>query len=403
MKPLLAKKNKCTGCAACTDSCSRGAIHMMYDNNGFLYPTIDESSCIGCGVCTKYCPIINYDKLPFRDVQKVNHYAAWSENDEICRKSSSGGIFTQLAINLLQKQNAIVFGVEASKDNTCYHRSVHHIEDLQKIAGTKYIQSNAEGSYKEAKNALSQGLTVLYCGTPCQIAALYAYLGYKDHQKLYTVELICHGVASKVTADLVTAFNGGSFIYSYRDKEEGWCKPGLRRVSQTSTYCMSDGSLVRPSINIFFRCFAVTHRISCTQCPFAQIPRLADLSLGDLWGLYKKYSERGELGASLVLCNTSKGGILLKSGQIKIFKHENSELNCYTIFYPGASRYAQFSQWLFLIKQLRIRIAIQVLLLDWRKNILLLPFKIMFHIFSKQHIKRTLKMIEKRKNELGWK
>lgn len=403
MKPHLANENCCTGCAACADSCHHHALRMEYDKNGFLRPVVNSRLCIGCGVCEKTCPILNYEKLPFHEADELHHFAAWSKDEDVCRNSSSGGIFTQLAIDLLGGGNAVAFGAESSNDNTCHHQAIKQLEDLPRIAGTKYIQSNAEGSYKEARKALQQNLKVLFCGTPCQIAALYAILGKgRENPNLYTAELICHGVSGKVTADIATRYVGADHIHTFRDKQEGWCKPGLIRVSQKNTYFMPDGTLYRPDKNLFWGCFATSHRISCTRCPFARLPRLADISLGDLWGLYKQYPERGELGASLVLANSAKGLQLMSHESITTIEHPKSQLNCYTVFYPGASRHAQLSSWLHLIKKLPTRTAYHILLLDWKKNPLLIPIKAWFGFVTKKHVEHTLQSIKNTKKRLKW-
>lgn len=403
MRHRLAKKKQCTGCGACVDNCHHGALHITYDKNGFLRPEQNNQKCIECGACERACPILNIAKLPFSDAQKLRHYAAWSNLEEVCQNSSSGGVFSQIAMNLLSsKDNVVVFGAEATKQNTCHHQSIVNVKELLRITGTKYIQSNAEGSYREAKKYLQEGRKVFYCGTPCQIAGLYATLGYKNHPNLYTADLICHGVPSKIGADIVTAYVGGEYIHSYRDKQEGWCKPGLIKVSQKTTYSMPDGKLYRPEKNLFWQCFAITHRVSCTQCPFANPYRLGDVSLGDLWGLYKQYPERGKLGASLVLANTAKGEMMLNSGEITKIEHDKAELTCYTIFYPGASRWGQLSEWLYLLKKLPIHTACHILLLDWRKNPLLIPIKVLFRIASNLHIKHTMSAILNTKRNLGW-
>lgn len=392
MIPHLASLNQCTGCSACSDTCRHNAITMRYNKNGFLTPTINYDKCIGCKACERACPILNIDKLPFNSIKKAQHLAAWSNNDEVCLNSSSGGIFSQIAINLLRKGNFVVFGSMASKGNTCKHRSIKHIEELNVIAGTKYIQSNTEGSYKEVRKALQEGMKVFYCGTPCQIAGLYAFLGYKNLPSLYTAELICHGIASNITADITTTYIGANYIESFRDKKEGWCKPPLNRACQQQvTYKMKDGSLYRDKARLFTKAFVSTHRISCTSCLFAQPNRIADLSLGDLWGLYNKYPQRGDLGASLVLANNNKGLELLNTGSITTYQHKLEELNCYTLFYPGACKYTQLSNILFLIKKLPSRTAYNIISLNWRNNPFLLPLCILNYFFNRKHHKKNNK------------
>ena len=403
MKPKLINNIKCTGCAACADVCRHHAIHMDYDKNGFLRPFITEKNCIGCKACEKTCPVLNFKKLPFHDIREIKHYAAWSNNDEVCINASSGGIFSQLAINLLEEnKDSIVFGAELSQNNTCVHIGVTKRTDLNKIIGTKYIQSNAEGTYKKVKKALSENQRVLYCGTPCQIAGLYATLGFKDNDNLFTAELICHGVGSKITADVATSYVGAECIHSFRDKADGWCGPNLERVSQKNTYKMSDGKMFRPVKNIYWEAFSTSHRLSCTSCPFATLPRLADVSLGDLWGLYKQYPQRCTLGASLVLANSEKGNCMIRSRNIVAIEHPKSQINCYTLFYPGTSRFMQLSNLLFLINKLPTNIAFYIMSMNWRKIPFLIPLKIVFKYISKYHLKATLKSIDNTKRRLKW-
>lgn len=53
---LYDKKEECSGCTACYSICSQGAISMVEDNEGFLYPVIDEEKCVSCYMCLKVCP-----------------------------------------------------------------------------------------------------------------------------------------------------------------------------------------------------------------------------------------------------------------------------------------------------------------------------------------------------------
>lgn len=56
---LYHRKEECCGCTACYAICSRNAITMEEDEEGFKYPVIDSSKCIGCCRCVKVCPLKN--------------------------------------------------------------------------------------------------------------------------------------------------------------------------------------------------------------------------------------------------------------------------------------------------------------------------------------------------------
>lgn len=399
MSPKLAKYNKCTGCSACAEICPQNAICIDYDKNGFLHPKINLKACINCGACERVCPILHINKLPFHNIINSNHFAAWSNNDEICKNSTSGGIFTQIATNFLQNDSAIIFGAESLKNNTCHQSAVNNINELSKIQGTKYIQSEIYGSFRNVRKALKENKIVLYCGTPCQIAGLYAFLGYKDHNNLYTAELICHGVGGKITADIATKYAKADSIYSYRDKEKGWCINN-EHVCLRTTF-QKNNILFTTKNNYFWNALETTHRISCTICPFAQPNRIADITLGDLWGLYHKYKERSQLGASLVLVNSEKGHRMIKSGNIIYHKHELKELNCYTLFYPGTCKYTQLSNLLFLIKKLPNSIAYNIISLNWKKNVFLIPIKAYFKFINNKHHENIINAIKNKKSKLG--
>lgn len=399
----LAKASECTGCGACAASCKHGAIKMDYDSNGFLQPKIDANKCTECGLCEKRCPIIHTDKINFHSAQGIRHLAAWSKSDEVCLQATSGGIFTQLAIDLLKEGNSICFGVENKNDNTCQHIGISDIVELPRIIGTKYSQSDASASYPQVLKRLREGKNVLFCGTPCQVAALYSFLGNKEYDNLFTADLICHGVPSKYVADITCRYYGAEYIASYRDKKDGWCAPGLVRVSQILSF-NKKGKIIRPKESLFWKMFANAHRDCCTQCKFAVINRVADLSLGDLWGGYKNYPERGRLGASLVIVNTEKGVKLMNSSSFEVYEHEKKELNCYTLFYPGCNKSViSLSHFLGVINKLPTKMAITILSLDWRHNPMLLPLALLYKLQKKNHVKRTLQEIERKKKELGWK
>lgn len=403
MKPKLIKKSQCTGCGACAAVCAHQAITMNYDRNGYLMPKINTDKCVNCHLCESRCPILNISKLEFHSAKEIRNFTAWSNNDDVCFHSSSGGIFSQLALNMIHEEEGTVAGAHLTCHNTVHHITITQGEELPLIAGTKYIQSNASTVYSKIKKTLTSGKKVLFCGTPCQVAGLYAVLGFKHYDNLLTTELICHGVGSQVAAEISTAYYGADYLVSNRDKEDGWVRENLKRVSPKSTYS-KNGELLRTTFgkDIFFTFFSNTHCMSCTNCKFAQINRVADLSLGDQWGLYKSVPKRAQLGASLVVVNTPKGMQAIQSPNITIIENSNNTLNAYPLFCQAVSPSTTLASWLWFFRKLPNKWAVNFISLDYKHNPLVIPIKIIWRFAARKQLKKILKTIQKTKEKEGW-
>ena len=94
----IKEKEKCSGCSACYNICPKRCIEMVEDHEGFLYPSVNEDVCIHCNQCDNVCPIINENKTD----KDIMAYAAYSRNDDVRTSSSSGGIFTEIASQILK-------------------------------------------------------------------------------------------------------------------------------------------------------------------------------------------------------------------------------------------------------------------------------------------------------------
>ena len=186
----IQNKKKCCGCSACASVCPKSCIAMVCDDEGFLYPSVDESVCINCHLCEKVCPLLKPAR--FNNINKV--YAAVSADSEVRKKSSSGGVFTELAKYVIS-QGGCVFGAAFADDWSVEHRMVEDVENLSKLRKSKYVQSRIGNTYRKAKSKLLQGQIVLFAGTSCQIAGLKHFLQ-KDYDNLIAVEILCHGVPS---------------------------------------------------------------------------------------------------------------------------------------------------------------------------------------------------------------
>lgn len=296
---ILENPQKCCGCGACFDACPVNAISMQ-EINGFMYPVINDSKCINCGKCKQICPIINTKYINF---EKPLCYAVCANNIER-EDSSSGGAFPVLAKYILNK-GGVVVGAAFNEKWGCDHILIDSIDEIKKLKGSKYLQSNAYICYKDIKEKLNQGKTVLFSGTPCQNAGLKAFLG-KDYKKLYCIDIICHGVPSPAIWQqfLSENFTDISSI-NFRDKEKGWNNFELsiyHNKNKKYSLIMTD--------DVYMMSF-LTHlnlRKSCTSCPFNKIPRQGDLTIGDFWGVDASNPIfADDKGVSVVLVNNEKG------------------------------------------------------------------------------------------------
>ena len=316
---LICKENKiCTACGACANICPQNAIQMKEDEQGFLYPSIDEEKCINCNLCKKVCQ--NIDILSKNFPSKT--LALQSKDYTLSQKSSSGGMFAQIAKYVLSK-NGIVFGctMEKTQDNfEIKHIYIDNEKDLYKFQGSKYVQSNIKNTYKEAKQFLEQNRFVLYSGTPCQIAGLKSFLG-KEYSNLICIDLSCTGVPSqKLFNDYIkfleNKYQKQIINFEFRNKIKlGWaCGNAL------ITYSNNKQKIIQNNLSSYLNLFinGGIHRKSCYNCQFTGLNRLSDVTIADCWGIEFEYpnllknSLTKNRGISLVLINTQKGEEILE-------------------------------------------------------------------------------------------
>lgn len=306
--PQLADNAHCTGCMCCADSCKQGAITIAEDKNGLWHPVVDAQKCTNCHLCEKRCQeVCNGTFLQRNPINSYVPYTAWNKNQDLRNLSTSGGVFAALASTILDK-GGVICGAEIN-NNRVKHICISSPEELPRIQGAKYIQSYSQGIYQQVRTHLEAQQTVLFTGTPCQVAALYSYLGKnKSKKNLYTAEVICHGVVSNLILDKHLEYNHADQIVSFRTKNLGWGK-------DTYTTAIKKGEKVvlkNRHKNFFYHAFTsdTVTRLSCYQCQYASIERVADLTMGDYWG-NKQAKEEASKGISLLIVNNNHGQQLL--------------------------------------------------------------------------------------------
>lgn len=320
-------KSHCFGCEACVQVCSKAAITMEEDQDGFRYPLIDASKCVNCGMCRKVCP---YDNMPQRYGEDKFVFGGYSLDKDIRFESTSGGAFSEI-VNVYCDDNYVIFGAEADGLEV-FHRYITNKRELGRFRKSKYSQSKIGTAYKDAKRFLKEGKKVLFSGTPCQIAGLKAYLGNTAYEKLLTIEVVCEGVPSplyvrKMNKHIQAKYGARIKSLDYRYTSCSFVAKGRWDFEQMKI-CMSNGKTLSKDrwFNPFWSIWLkhLMSRPSCYECPFTNRERVADITLGDLWGVHiycpELYGKNG--GASLVIGNTEKGKSVISEAAKNMYGHE---------------------------------------------------------------------------------
>ena len=301
--PLLADRTHCTGCSACAAACPKDAITLVRDREGFAFPQVDPERCVHCGICTKTCPMLRERaKTPLPAA-----FAAWNREADVRRDSTSGGAFSALADYVLEG-GGVVFGAALDGRQHLRHIACFRKEDLWRLRGAKYVQSDLDGIFREVKKCL-ETRQVLFSGTPCQVDGLYRFLGSRP-ENLTTCDLVCQGVPSpgvwEDMARLIERKRGRELqTVRFRNKVEGW-----KNSHFTAVY--DDGTVdTQPLFETEYgRAFgrALFLRPCCYRCPYASLNRPGDFTLGDLWGLLpEEFPDQQQKGVSLLLVNSPHG------------------------------------------------------------------------------------------------
>lgn len=294
------EKNKCCGCSACAMACPKHCIEMEPDEEGFLYPEINNRLCVNCGRCRTVCPVLNENNSGNNN---PDCYIAFSNDKSIRKQSSSGGIFTELVKKELAR-GGVIYGAGFNKLFEVIHKAAMCEADIISLRGSKYVQSQMNHTYEEVKNHIDEGCSVYFSGTPCQVAGLYSYLGCRP-DKLTTQDFICHGVPSPLIWKKYLETFGNVKKVEFRNKKYGWHYFSLHIETDKKEYCR------RLDEDFYLKLFLdnTILRPICYACPIKGAGSNADITLADCWSLdqiTKEVADTDE-GLSLIIANTSRG------------------------------------------------------------------------------------------------
>ena len=293
---------------ACLDACRLSAISTKIMADGHFYPSIDQGKCVECGQCIKACPL-NHLEPPTPNMPPKT-MAAWSDVEEYRKTSSSGGVFPTIAKYIIDNGGYVIGACMES--SIVRHIVISNAKDIAKLQGSKYQQSDTGGIYRQCKDLLKQNKTVLFSGTPCQVAGLYAYIK-QPCPNLITMDVICAGVPSRLVIDRYKAICPDAQIISYRNKMDGWMG-GLHITSLEKGFQVVES----PNGRILGDAVAghQTDRYSCYNCKFVGINRFADITIGDFWGGDTYFPEQKKKGISVIIVRTKEAEAVIKDAGI---------------------------------------------------------------------------------------
>ncbi len=306
MEQVYKTPKNCCGCAKCESICPTNAITMQF-KNGHYYPVINKDLCIDCKKCVKECNFtLTNNNLP------LSSYAV-KHNKAVRLQSSSGGAFTALSDYILQNGGK-AYGADFDENMHLCHTVADTTNKRDRMRGTKYIQSDMTGVYKQIKADLKENSPVLFVGTPCQVNAVKTFVG--ENENLFTADLICHGVPSPELWEKYIRFVEQSCgkkvsYFSFRNKDIAW-RSYSGRITFADGSVISDTNLSNAYIELFR--YDLSLREACTACPFTSLSRVGDITLGDFWGIENVLPKIDDnKGVSAVLINTEKGNKLFEA------------------------------------------------------------------------------------------
>ena len=325
----LKSEKKCTGCMACAAVCPKDAISTTYSEFGYRIPVVDNSKCVHCRLCAKVCRLaLTHSKSITSDT-----YIAYNINSDMRLQSASGGVFSGLAKSFIE-HGGVVAGSNLSSENgevTVKHIIVDNENDLTLLLGSKYVESDCSSVYRQIEVQLKKGTAVLFCGTSCQIKALYSYLEIRhiSANALYTIDLICHGVPGiKLLRDYLseTGFKLDNISdLKFRTKNNGIIN--YQFLGKTSN---SDIMTIPASHSSYYDLFlhSDSYRDQCYRCEYANDNKPGDITIGDYFEARRDYPELFQKDGILansdylncLLVNSDKGQELLKAygNQLKL-------------------------------------------------------------------------------------
>lgn len=368
--------NNCCACRTCEQICGVKAITLKRDKDGYEQVCVDETACVECGLCEKVCPILNIRK-PENKMPDLFCGAAYAKNDAQKEVGSSGGLFGIFARHII-KQGGVVYGAAFDNELQLKTKRATTYDELVPLCKSKYLLCNTGDSFKEIKEDLKTGVTVLYCSTPCQIAGLQAFLR-KEYENLICVEFACHGVGNQEQFDKSIDFlehqkNATITHFEFRHKTKNAASSHYYQyegLKNGRAYKKSGLYMFVPYYNAY--CKQWVSREICYRCPYATEERNADITIGDFHTIAKFLPMIDRFkGVSMFVCNTEKGRSVFSSinEQIDVFPMKWGDIKDENRFSKGGLVPKEREELLTLIREKGFDKAAKVMLNpmdDWKR------------------------------------
>lgn len=324
---IIQEKSQCCGCYACHNICTRNAIRLEQDEEGFAYPAINLEKCVDCGACDAVCPVQHSPKEVENEGQKG--FLVQLKDDAIRKESTSGGSFTAIASWVIEK-SGVVFGATLDiKNREVYHRWVDNKEELGLFRNSKYVQSIIGDCFKEARQFLKEDRWVCFSGTPCQIEGLKCFLK-KDFEKLVTIDVVCYGIPSPgVFKDYINwqqSKIGGKFTRMlFREKRLSYNYTSVSIFNEQYEKEYHSGVERDKFMRTFFSDINV--RPSCYDCHFKKRYRVSDFTIWDCYDVKAFSKNFDEEGTNRVLIHSEKGQKIFEEIKPNVRWEEYKNLN----------------------------------------------------------------------------
>lgn len=296
------EREKCCGCGNCATICSKNAIIMKPDNNGFIYPQIDLRLCVNCSLCIEKCPV----EVADQEGSPKSAFYGWINDNEIRMKSSSGGAFSAFA-NYILSLGGIVYGAAYDFNKKILRYSSTEFVDIDELRRSKYTECYIGDMHQKLKCDLEKGKPILVCGTPCHIAGIRKLFGDK-YPNLYLIDFVCGGSSSpaffkEYLTQLEEKNKSTIKKVNFRDKKWGW-KRMVITVELSNNKKKSSISYANSYFTGFIE--GISKRENCYSCVFSD-NHYSDITIADYWGYKTQGVKYDPKGISMIVVNTDKG------------------------------------------------------------------------------------------------
>lgn len=327
----ISRIHDCYGCGVCAASCAKKIISIELNRDGFYEPRIsDETQCTHCGICMDVCAFL-HTELANNAAAPVKAWAAWSKDEDVRHKCSSGGIGYEIGKQLIEQGYHAVGCRYDIKEQRAEHYIASTVDDFTASIGSKYIQSYTVDAFSQI---IKRGQKYLITGTPCQIDSFRRMIRkFKCEDNFVLLDFFCHCVPSmhvwKAYIKMLEPKIGKITYASWRNKfDYGWHDSWLMGMDGEKTakpvdwhdsynffevgrgtswqYRWSQGDLF---YKLFLGDLALGPQCE-TQCKYKYDRSSADIRIGDLWG---KTYQQDQKGTSALIAFTEKGRQIIEN------------------------------------------------------------------------------------------